>query len=96
MFAFWIRYSIIPLNLIDIKFSCLSSEREPPLALLKLYAIADKGDGWVRVISSMINVIPTNNPLGSSVVTLLLHDSPLPSKVQLHFCKRRCDVEAPL
>ena len=58
----------------------VDNEREPPLALLKLYAIADKGDGWVRVISSMINVIPTNNPLGSSVVTLLLHDSPLPSK----------------
>lgn len=49
--------------------------------MLKLHAIADKEDGWIQVVSSMINVIPMHNPLGPSVITLLLDDGPLPSKV---------------
>jgi hypothetical protein len=49
--------------------------------MLKLHVIADKEDGWIQVVSSMVNVIPMNDPLGPSVITLLLDDCPLPSKV---------------
>lgn len=49
--------------------------------MLKLNAIADKEDGWIQVVSSMVNVIPMHNPLGPSVIILLLDDCPLPSKV---------------
>lgn len=49
--------------------------------MLKLHAIADKEDGWIQVVSSMVNVIPMSDPLGPSVITLLLDDCPLPSKV---------------
>lgn len=48
----------------------------------KLHAIADKEDGWIQVVSSMVNMIPMHNPLGPSVITLLLDDCPLPSKVK--------------
>lgn len=58
------------------------SDHEPPPAMLKLNAIADKEDGWIQVVSSMVNVIPMHNPLGPSVIILLLDDCPLPSKVE--------------
>ncbi|XP_076385864.1 RING finger and SPRY domain-containing protein 1 isoform X2 [Megachile rotundata] len=60
--------------------SLVDNEQEPPPAMLKLHAIADKEDGWIQVVSSMVNVIPMHNPLGPSVITLLLDDCPLPSK----------------
>ncbi|CAB0031816.1 unnamed protein product [Trichogramma brassicae] len=55
--------------------------QEPPPAMLKLHNIADKEDGWIQVVSSMVNVIPMFNPLGASVITLMLDDCPLPSKI---------------
>jgi hypothetical protein len=58
------------------------SEQEPPPAMLKLHNIADKEDGWIQVVSSMVNVIPMHNPLGPSVISLMLDDCPLPSKVR--------------
>jgi len=60
------------------------SDHEPPPAMLKLNAIADKEDGWIQVVSSMVNVIPMHNPLGPSVIILLLDDCPLPSKVGIY------------
>jgi hypothetical protein len=57
------------------------SEQEPPPAILQLHVIADKEDGWIQVVSSMVNVIPMNDPLGPAVITLLLDDCPLPTKV---------------
>ncbi|KMQ93323.1 ring finger and spry domain-containing protein 1 [Lasius niger] len=58
----------------------VDNDHEPPPAMLKLNAIADKEDGWIQVVSSMVNVIPMHNPLGPSVIILLLDDCPLPSK----------------
>lgn len=52
--------------------------------MLKLHNIADKEDGWIQVVSSMVNVIPMHNPLGPSVITLMLDDCPLPSKVSFY------------
>jgi len=65
-------------------FLHIFSDHEPPPAMLKLNAIADKEDGWIQVVSSMVNVIPMNNPLGPSVIILLLDDCPLPSKVRIY------------
>lgn len=48
--------------------------------MLKLHHIADKEDGWIQVVRSMVDVIPTEEPLGPSVITLLLDDCPLPSR----------------
>lgn len=48
--------------------------------MLKLHNIADNEDGWIQVVTSMVNVIPMTDPLGPSVITLLLDDCPLPSR----------------
>lgn len=56
------------------------SEQEPPNSMLKLHNIADNEEGWIQVVTSMVNVIPMTDPLGPSVITLLLDDCPLPSR----------------
>lgn len=48
--------------------------------MLRLHNIADNEEGWIQVVKSMINVIPMIDPLGPSVITLLLDDCPLPSR----------------
>ncbi|XP_053994737.1 RING finger and SPRY domain-containing protein 1-like [Hylaeus anthracinus] len=71
------------LETLGILGSLVDNEQGPPPVMLKLHAIADKEDGWIQVVSSMVNVIPMHNPLGPSVITLLLDDCPLPSKVSV-------------
>ncbi|XP_060520649.1 RING finger and SPRY domain-containing protein 1-like isoform X2 [Cylas formicarius] len=58
----------------------VDNEQEPPASMLLLHNIADNEEGWIQVVNSMINVIPISDPLGPSVITLLLDDCPLPSK----------------
>lgn len=48
--------------------------------MLRLHNIADNEDGWIQVVKSMVHVIPMDDPLGPSVITLLLDDCPLPSR----------------
>lgn len=48
--------------------------------MLRLHNIADNEEGWIQVLKSMVNVIPMEDPLGPSVITLLLDDCPLPSR----------------
>lgn len=61
-------------------FTFSFSEQEPPNSMLKLHNIADNEEGWIQVVTSMVNVIPMTDPLGPSVITLLLDDCPLPSR----------------
>lgn len=56
------------------------SDEESPVSLVKLHAIADKEEGWFQVVSSMVTVIPLENPLGPSAITIVFDDCPLPSK----------------
>lgn len=48
--------------------------------MLRLHTIADHEEGWIQVVKSMVHVIPMSDPLGPSVITLLLDDCPLPSR----------------
>uniref|UniRef100_A0A8D8PRS2 RING finger and SPRY domain-containing protein 1 n=1 Tax=Cacopsylla melanoneura TaxID=428564 RepID=A0A8D8PRS2_9HEMI len=60
----------------------------PPEVLLKLHTIADQEDGWIKVINSMVSVIPIDNPLGPAVIVFLLDDCPLPNKdTVIRLCK---------
>lgn len=68
------------LETLNVVGSLVENEQEPPPAMLKLHAIADQEDGWIQVVTSMVNVIPIIDPLGPSVITLLLDDCPLPTK----------------
>lgn len=38
-------------------------------------------EGWLDVVQSLIRVIPLEDPLGPAVITLLLDECPLPTKV---------------
>lgn len=38
-------------------------------------------EGWLEVVQSLIRVIPLEDPLGPAVITLLLDECPLPTKV---------------
>lgn len=48
--------------------------------MMRLHNIADNEEGWIQVVKSMVKVIPMSDPLGPSVITLLLDDCPLPSR----------------
>lgn len=61
------------------------SEQEPPASMIKLHVIADKEEGWLALVTSMVRVIPLEDPLGPAVITLLLDDCPLPTKVRNKF-----------
>ena len=61
----------------------LCSEQDPPRSMLTLHKIADKESGWLAVVHSLIHVIPMDDPLGPAVITLLLDECPLPTKVRL-------------
>lgn len=50
-------------------------------------------DGWLEVVQSLIRVIPLDDPLGPAVITLLLDECPLPTKVRGSFV-HVCFVEA--
>ena len=56
-------------------------DQDPPRSMIALHMIADKEDGWLTVVLSMVHVIPMADPLGPAVILLLLDDCPLPTKV---------------
>ncbi|EDS43814.1 conserved hypothetical protein [Culex quinquefasciatus] len=57
-----------------------SREPEPPNSMILLHDITDKPTGWIQLVKSLIRVVPLEHPMGPSVITLLLDDSPLPTK----------------
>lgn len=50
---------------------------DPSYNLLDLFI----DEGWLDVVQSLIRVIPLEDPLGPAVITLLLDECPLPTKV---------------
>lgn len=58
------------------------SETEPPQAMIQLHKIAETETGWLDVAKSLIQAIPMKDPLGPAVITLLLDECPLPTRVR--------------
>lgn len=58
----------------------VDNEPEPPSSMVQLHDITDKPTGWIQLVKSLIRVVPIDHPMGPSVITLLLDDSPLPTK----------------
>ena len=50
--------------------------------MIMLHKIAENEDGWNLVVKSLVNSIPLDDPLGPAVISLLLDDCPLPTKVR--------------
>lgn len=48
--------------------------------MVQLHDITDKPSGWIQLVKSLVRVVPIDHPMGPSVITLLLDDSPLPTK----------------
>lgn len=65
---------------LEIIGSIVDNEPEPPNSMVMLHDITDKPTGWIQLVKSLIRVVPMEHPMGPSVITLLLDDSPLPTK----------------
>ncbi|EAT45384.2 AAEL003343-PA [Aedes aegypti] len=65
---------------LEIIGSIVDNEPEPPNSMVMLHDITDKPTGWIQLVKSLIRVVPLEHPMGPSVITLLLDDSPLPTK----------------
>lgn len=65
---------------LDVISSIVDDEPETPNSMLLLHDITERPKGWLCLVRSLIRVIPVHHPMGASVITLLLDDSPLPSK----------------
>ena len=59
----------------------LFRDQDPPRSMLVIHKIAEQEEGWLKVVQSVIRVIPLDDPLGPAVITLLMDECPLPTKV---------------
>ncbi|XP_047543649.1 RING finger and SPRY domain-containing protein 1-like [Vanessa atalanta] len=68
------------LEMLTVAASRVDTDEESPVPLVKLHVIADKEEGWIQMVTSMVNVIPLEDPFGPTAISILLDDCPLPSK----------------
>lgn len=48
--------------------------------MVRLHDITEQPAGWFQLVVSLIETVPLHHPMGPSVITMLLDDSPLPTK----------------
>lgn len=48
--------------------------------MVRLHDITERPIGWIQLVLSLIEVVPLDHPMAPSVITMLLDDSPLPTK----------------
>jgi hypothetical protein len=82
-------------TLIDETLSILrtvvDTDQDPPHAMLVVSRIANREDRWLDVMIALIERIPINDPLGATVIALLLDECSLPSRELLQqLIKRIC------
>ena len=70
----------------------MDADQEPPHAMLVVSRIANREDRWLEVMIALIERIPMNDPLGATVIALLLDECSLPSKELLQQLIRRICV----
>ncbi|XP_045784180.1 RING finger and SPRY domain-containing protein 1-like [Maniola jurtina] len=68
------------IEMLTVAASRVDSDDESPVSLVKLHVIADKEEGWIQMVTSMVNVIPLEDPFGPTAISILLDECPLPSK----------------
>ena len=56
------------------------NDQEPPHAIFLVSRIANREDRWLDVMMALIEHIPINDPLGATVIALLLDECSLPSR----------------
>ncbi|XP_038070409.1 RING finger and SPRY domain-containing protein 1-like [Patiria miniata] len=75
---------ILVLDTLSIIRRLVDNDPEPPSSMLRLHDIAESESGWLRVVLSMIRVIPMEDGLGPAVITLLIDECPLPTVETIH------------
>ena len=65
------------------------TDQEPPHAMLVVSRIANREDRWLEVMVALIERVPMDDPLGATVIALLLDECSLPSKELLQQLIRR-------
>ena len=74
----------------------VDTDQEPPHAMLVVSRIASREDRWLDVMMALIERVPINDPLGATVIALLLDECSLPSKELLQqLIKRICAENRP-
>jgi len=69
----------------------VDTDQEPPHAMLVVSRIASREDRWIDVMIALIERVPISDPLGATVIALLLDECSLPSRELLHqLIKRIC------
>ena len=69
----------------------VNNDQDPPHAMLVLSRIANREDRWLEVIVALVERVPISDPLGATVIALLLDECLLPSKELLQqLIKRLC------
>jgi hypothetical protein len=69
----------------------VDTDQEPPHAMLVVSRIASREDRWLDVMIALIDRVPISDPLGATVIALLLDECSLPSRELLHqLIKRIC------
>ncbi|CAF3525029.1 unnamed protein product [Adineta steineri] len=82
--------SLIDETLLVIR-TVVDTDQDPPHAMLVLSRIANREDRWLEVIVALIERVPMNDPLGATVIALLLDECLLPPKELLQqLIKRIC------
>ena len=67
----------------------VDTDQEPPHAMLLISRMANREDRWLEVMNALIERVPMNDPLGATVIALLLDECSLPSKELLQQLIRR-------
>lgn len=67
----------------------VDTDQEPPHAMLVVSSIANREDRWLDVMIALIERVPIHDPLGATVIALLLDECSLPSKELLQQLIRR-------
>ena len=74
----------------------VDTDQEPPHAMLLVSRIANREDRWLEVMVALIERVPIKDPLGATVIALLLDECSLPSKELLQQLIRRvCSENRP-
>lgn len=88
-------YSLIDETLLIIR-TVVDTDQDPPHAMLVLSRIANREDRWLEVMAALVERVPMNDPLGATVIALLLDECLLPTKELLHqLIKRICANNQP-
>ncbi|XP_052746656.1 RING finger and SPRY domain-containing protein 1 [Bicyclus anynana] len=68
------------MEMLRVAATRVDTDDESPESLMKLHVIAERDDGWLQLVTCMVNVIPVDDPFGPTAISILLDECPLPAR----------------